>query len=110
MKSMKTGGKYFRKAICLLMCCLILNAPLPKVLALESGNVIDSTGIIGTPTWGDNTIISTDNGAIINWNNFNTSSTQSVTFNQYKDGGLSDLSAVLNRIAPGRFQRSLMVL
>ena len=101
MKGIKIGGKYFRKTICLLTCCLILNTSLPMVMALESGNVIDSSGIIGTPTWGDHTIIDTDHGAIINWNNFNTSSGQIVQFRQYLDGSQSDLSAVLNRVSSG---------
>lgn len=83
------------------MCCLIINVPLPKVMALESGNVIDSTGIIGTPTWGDHTIIETDHGAIINWNNFNTISGQIVEFRQYLDGSQNEMSAVLNRINSG---------
>jgi len=101
MKGIKIGGKYFRKAICLLMCCLVLNTSLPRVMALESGNIIDSSGIIGTPTWGDHTIIDTDHGAIINWNNFNTSSGQIVEFRQYLDGSQNDMSAVLNRISSG---------
>ncbi len=98
----KLKRQYFRKAIIyFLTCCLILNTSLPAVLALGSGNVINSSGIIGTPTWGDHTIIDTDHGAIINWNNFNTSGTQSVGFNQYKSGILSSSSAVLNRITSG---------
>jgi len=101
MKGIKTGGKYFRKVICLLMCFLIINMSLPKVMALESDNIIDSSGIIGTPTWGDHTIIDTDHGAIINWNNFNTSTGQIVEFRQYLDGSQSDMSAVLNRISSG---------
>ncbi|MBN2594796.1 MAG: tandem-95 repeat protein [Sedimentisphaerales bacterium] len=75
--------------------------PLPRAMALESGNIIDSAGIIGTPTWGDHTIIDTDHGAIINWNNFNTSSGQIVEFRQYLDGSQNDMSAVLNRISSG---------
>jgi len=73
----------------------------PVAMALDSGNVISSDGIIGTPTWGDDTIIDTDHGAIINWNNFDTSSAQSVTFNQYMSDVLSSQSAVLNRISSG---------
>ena len=93
---------YWRKRVsCLLAWCLIMSTSAPAVWALESSNIISQSGIIGTPIWGDNTVIDTDHQAIINWNNFNTSSTQSVTFNQYKDGGLSDLSAVLNRINSG---------
>jgi filamentous hemagglutinin family protein len=95
-------GRNLRKGVsCLLMWFLIISMWGPVVMALESGNVISSDGIIGTPTWGDDTIIDTDHGAIIKWNNFDTSSTQSVTFNQYKSGELSDLSAVLNRISSG---------
>jgi len=70
-------------------------------MALESGDIIDSSGIIGTPIWDDHTIIDTDHGAIINWNNFNTSSGEIVEFRQYLDGSLSDMSAVLNRISSG---------
>jgi filamentous hemagglutinin family protein len=93
---------YWRKGvICLLAWCLTLGTSAPAVWALESGNIISQSGVIGTPTWGDNTVINTDHQAIINWNNFNTSSTQSVTFNQYKSGELSSLSAVLNRISSG---------
>lgn len=79
---------------------LILNTSLPSVFALEGGDVINSTGVINT-SWGNNTVINTNHGAIINWNNFNTSSIQSVTFNQYKNGNLSSNSAVLNRISSG---------
>lgn len=101
MKGIKMGGKYFRKVICLLMCCLILNTSLPKVMALDSGNIIDSSGIIGTPIWDDHTIIETNHGAIINWNNFNTSSGEIVEFRQYLDGSQNDMSAVLNRVSSG---------
>jgi filamentous hemagglutinin family protein len=97
-------GCSWRKGVsCLLAWLLIVGTSAPAVLALESGNIISQSpgGIIGTPTWGDNTVINTDHQAIINWNNFNTSSTQSVTFNQYKSGELSSLSAVLNRISSG---------
>ncbi len=69
-------------------------------MALEPGDVTASTGVIGT-TWGDHTIINTDHGAIIDWSNFNTDSTQSVTFNQYLGGELNSTSAVLNRISGG---------
>ncbi|UCF16068.1 MAG: tandem-95 repeat protein, partial [Phycisphaerales bacterium] len=47
------------------------------------------------------TIIRTDHGAIINWSNFNTSTGQSVTFNQFDGAVLSSQSAVLNRISSG---------
>jgi filamentous hemagglutinin family protein len=93
---------YWSKRVsCLLAWCLIVSMSAPAVWALESGNIISQTGVIGTPTWGDNTVINTDHQAIINWNNFNTSSTQSVTFNQYKSGELNSTSAVLNRISSG---------
>jgi filamentous hemagglutinin family protein len=101
MKGINSGGKHSRKVICLLMCYLILIISLPRATALESGDIIDSSGIIGTPTWGDQTIIETDQGAIINWNNFNTSSGQTVEFQQYLDGSLNDMSAVLNRVSSG---------
>lgn len=101
MKGINSGGKYFRKVICLLMCYLILIISLPKATALESSDIIDSSGVIGSPTWGDHTIIETDQGAIINWNNFDTSSGQIVEFQQYLDGSLNDISAVLNRISSG---------
>jgi len=78
---------------------LIWNAASP-VLALESADVINSSGVLST-TWGDHTIINTSHGAIIDWSNFNTSSTQSVTFNQYLNGNLSAFSTVLNRISSG---------
>ncbi|MEA3225363.1 MAG: Ig-like domain-containing protein, partial [Planctomycetota bacterium] len=93
--------RYFRNAIIyLLTVCLVLNASLPAVFALETANVISSSG--ATPTqWGDHTIINTDHGAIIDWNNFNTSTGQSVTFNQFDGAALSDASAVLNRISSG---------
>jgi filamentous hemagglutinin family protein len=80
---------------------VILNASLPAALALESGNIIGSSGIIGDPTWGDHTIIDTQNGSIIDWNSFNTSGGQSVRFRQYDGANLSDISAVLNRIHSG---------
>ncbi len=99
MEGIKIGGKYFRKVISFMMCCLILNASLPVATALESGDITDSSGIIGTPLWGDHTTIDTDHGAIIDWSNFNTSSGQIVEFRQYLDGDLSNMSAVLNRIS-----------
>jgi filamentous hemagglutinin family protein len=95
-------GRNLRKGVsCLLMWFLIISMAEPVVMALESGNIINQSGIIGTPTWGDDTIIDTDQGANINWNNFDTSSTQSVTFNQYLNEELSSQSAVLNRISSG---------
>jgi len=101
MKGVNSSRKYFKKAICLLMCCLILNTSLPRLMALESGNILDSSGIIGSPVWGDHTILETNHGAIINWNSFNTSSGQIVEFRQYLDGTQSDMSAVLNRVSSG---------
>jgi filamentous hemagglutinin family protein len=88
-----------RKAlIFFLTYCMLFNTSLPVVLALEQANVVSSSGATFTQ-WGDHSIIDTDNGAVINWNNFDTSSTQSVTFNQYIEGSLSSNSAVLNRIS-----------
>jgi len=93
---------YFRGSIIyFLVCFLILNTSLPAVLALESGNIIGSSGIIGDPVWGDHTIIDTQNGAIIDWRNFNTSGSESVRFRQYSGAELSSVSAVLNRISSG---------
>ncbi|MHC4228431.1 MAG: two-partner secretion domain-containing protein, partial [Planctomycetota bacterium] len=93
--------QYLRRClIYFLTWCLVLNTWLPVALALESGNVVNSSGADFT-TWGDHTIIETDHGAIINWNNFNTNAGQSVTFNQNLDGELSSMSAVLNRISSG---------
>ena len=98
-KNMKK--QYLRRClIYLLTWCLILNTWLPVALALESGNIVNSSGADFT-TWGDHTIIETDHGAIINWNNFDTNAGQSVTFNQHLDGELSSMSAVLNRISSG---------
>jgi len=87
--------KYF------LLCPIIVSACLPVAFALEPGNVVSSSGVIGEPTWGDHTVIDTQNGSIINWNDFNTSSGQSVTFHQYDGANLSNFSAVLNRISSG---------
>lgn len=97
----KPRERYFRNAIIyFLTCCLVLNTSLPAVMALEAVDVISSSG--ATPTqWGDHTIINTDHGAIINWNNFNTSTGQSVSFNQFDGATLSNQSAVLNRISSG---------
>lgn len=89
-----------RSLIYFLTWCMVINTTLPLAFALEAVDVTGSSGVIGT-TWGDHTIINTDHGAIINWGNFNTSSTQSITFNQYLNGDLSSVSAVLNRISSG---------
>lgn len=95
-------GCYCKKVVIYFMAySMILNTSLPAVMALEAGDVISQDGVIGSPTWGDNTVIDTDHGAIINWNNFNTDETQSVTFKQYMDGNLNSASAVLNRITSG---------
>ncbi len=89
-----------KAVIYFLTFCLVLNTTLPTAMALEAGDVTNSSG--ATPTqWGDHTIIDTDHGAIINWNNFNTSAGQSVTFNQYDGTVLSEESAVLNRVSSG---------
>lgn len=89
-----------RSLIYFLTWCMVMNTTLPLALGLEAIDVTGSAGVIGT-TWGDHTIINTDHGAIIDWNNFNTSSTQSVEFNQYLGGDLSSVSAVLNRVNSG---------
>jgi len=97
-----SNGNYFRKSIVyFLVCAITLNAFMPAVFALEAGNIVNSSGIIGEPTWGDHTVIDTQNGAIINWNNFNTNSSQTVKFQQYDGTNLSSFSAVLNRISSG---------
>jgi len=93
--------RYYRKTIIyFLTWCLTLNTTLPVVMALESGDLLSSSDATFTQ-WGDHTIIDTDHGAIIDWSNFNTSDTQSVTFNQYLNSELSSSSAVLNRISSG---------
>lgn len=95
-------GCYCKKVVIYFMAfSLIFNTSLPVVMALEAVDVINQEGVSGSPTWGDNTVIDTDHGAIINWSNFNTTETQSVTFNQYMDGILNSASAVLNRVASG---------
>jgi len=89
-----------RVLIYLLTWSLLVNTTLPVALALEAIDVTGSTGVVGRK-WGDHTVIGTDHGAIINWNNFDTNAAQSVTFNQYMNGKLSSTSAVLNRISSG---------
>lgn len=99
MKSVtkKLGWRHLRKAVVyFLTYCMIVNTWLPAAMALEQINMTSASGVIGDPTWGDHTVINTGASAIINWNNFNTSIGQSVTFNQ-----LSSMSAVLNRISSG---------
>jgi len=92
----------FRKStIYFLAFSLVFNALPSAALALEAGNIIDSSGVIGNPTWGDHAIIDTRNGAIINWSNFDTSDSQSVRFRQSDGLAPSSMSAVLNRINSG---------
>lgn len=100
---MRNSNEHYLRSVIIffLGCALIPNASIPVAHALEAGNVIGSSGIIGNPTWGDHTVIDTQNGAIINWNSFNTSGSQSVTFRQYDGAGPSSFSAVLNRISSG---------
>jgi filamentous hemagglutinin family protein len=103
---MKSTGKILkgcsiRRAIAYLMASgLILGTCLPVVLALDATDVINSTGAVPTQ-WGDHTIINTQNGAVINWSNFDTSAGQSVTFNQFLGSIKDSSSAVLNRISSG---------
>lgn len=93
--------RYLTKSLIYLMTwSMLVNSTLPAALALEAIDVSGSIGVIDTK-WGDHTVIGTDHGAIINWNNFDTSTSQSVTFNQYMSGQLSNASAVLNRISSG---------
>ena len=89
-----------------LTCSLILNASLPVAQALGPGDVTGVTGPTGGAVlpagpgpWVDPTII-TENGAIIDWSNFNTVGGETVTFDQrgVLGGGQSPTSAVLNRI------------
>ena len=93
--------RYLSKSlIYFLTWCMVMNTTLPLALALEAVDVTGSAGVIGT-TWGDHTIIDTDHGAIIDWSNFNTNMTQSVTFKQHLNGNLNSVSAVLNRVSSG---------
>jgi len=100
---MKSKRKSFKRRclrrglIYFLLCSVILNTSLPGVMALEVADMVGSTGAVATQ-WGDHTIIDTQHGAIIDWNNFNTGATQSVTFNQYMGSVQSSASAVLNRV------------
>ncbi|MEA3226712.1 MAG: filamentous hemagglutinin N-terminal domain-containing protein, partial [Planctomycetota bacterium] len=89
-----------RGLIYFLTWCMVVNTFLPVAFALEAVDVTGSAGVIGA-TWGDHTIIDTDHGAIIDWKNLNTTSSQSITFNQYLGGDLSSMSAVLNRVNSG---------
>jgi filamentous hemagglutinin family protein len=101
MKSTRKTRKKcsIRRAIAYLLACgLIVGTSLPVVLALDATDVISSTGAVPTQ-WGDHTVIDTQNGAIINWSNFDTSAGQSVTFNQYLGSIKDSSSAVLNRIS-----------
>lgn len=93
-------GRFWKGVIAYgLVWCLVMNTSVPTLLALEATDIIGSSGADFT-AWGDHTIIDTENGSIIDWSNFNTSSGQSVTFNQYDvlGGALDSTSAVLNRI------------
>ncbi|MHC4542387.1 MAG: two-partner secretion domain-containing protein [Planctomycetota bacterium] len=93
--------KLFRITIVyLLIYCLLLNVSLPVLMALGPDDMTGSSGVIDT-TWDDVTTIQTDHGAIIEWSNFDTSSTEGVIFEQYLAGELNSLSAVLNRITSG---------
>jgi len=112
MKSMKRG---LRECLCgkviayVLVCCLTWNTSLPVAKALGPGDVTGVTGPTGGAVlpagpgpWVDPTIV-TENGAIIDWSNFNTVGGETVTFEQYDvlGGSLSATSAVLNRISSG---------
>jgi filamentous hemagglutinin family protein len=109
MKGIVAGGKYFRKAICLLMCYLIINTPLPKVMAGPTGGVVD-TGPTGGGTaeilynqgpFAHTTQVNVDTTrTIINWTSLNTAGgapevRETLAFSQ---GGLTG-SAVLNRVS-----------
>ncbi len=96
----KITKKYYLRQIvaCWLVSCLLFNTTV--VLALEQGNLTGASGLMGA-TWGDDAVLNTANNAILDWSNFDTTATQSVTFNQYLNGVLSSDSAVLNRIASG---------
>ncbi len=103
MKSIRRGfrGFLYRKVIGYgLVCCLVLNTSLPVVLALEAGDMGVNSGVVST-TFGPHTIIDTDHGAIINWNNFDTAGGEIVEFNQLLGGVENSASAVLNRITSG---------
>jgi filamentous hemagglutinin family protein len=94
MRTLKTILKkhYFRKAVIyFLTYCLLINPAV--VFALNNTDLTSSTGL-NSSSWGNDTVLNTANGAILNWNNFNTSAGQSVTFNQ---PGID--AAVLNRIS-----------
>lgn len=101
MKRMRKSlrGHFWKRVISYaLMVCLVMHTSVPTLMALTAGNLDGTpTGVDTTlVTWGDHTIIPADHGAIINWNDFNTTDTQSVTFNQP-----NAFSAVLNRINSG---------
>lgn len=107
------GSHWSRGIAYLLACCALLNVSLSPALALLETDMTGNNGLVAPgATWGDHTVIDTANGAIIDWSNFNTSTTQSVTFNQYDalGGILSEASAVLNRItsaSPTQFNGAL---
>ena len=60
-------GRYFKKAVVyFLTWCMVVNAWLPAVMALEVGDMTGNNGLISPTQWGDHTIIDTGHGAIIN--------------------------------------------
>jgi filamentous hemagglutinin family protein len=68
-----------------------------------------NSGVIST-TFGPHTVIDTDHGAIINWNNFDTGAAEIIEFNQFLGGVEDSASAVLNRITsaiPTQFDGTL---
>ncbi|MHC4119672.1 MAG: Ig-like domain-containing protein [Planctomycetota bacterium] len=103
VKRNRKRAKWRRYIGCLLTCCVLLNATVQVAPALESGDLDPLAGSSGATftQWGDHTIIDTDHGAIINWDNFNTGTDQIVQFRQFMEGVESNMSAVLNRINSG---------
>ncbi|MHC4205840.1 MAG: Ig-like domain-containing protein, partial [Planctomycetota bacterium] len=110
MKRINSGGKYFKKATCLLMCYLILNTSLPVVMAGPTGGVVDTnptngggaaTITYGTGIYGNTTQVDVlTNRTIINWDSLDTLGgdvdvREILSFSQ---GGLTN-SAVLNRVS-----------
>ncbi len=94
--------RHFRNAIIyFLTVCVMFNTWIPAAFALLEENMTGNNGLVGTTSWGPHTIINTDHGAVINWDNFSTAAGESVTFNQFGTSGLSDMSAVLNRVSSG---------
>jgi filamentous hemagglutinin family protein len=102
----KFSNKYYLRQIiaCYLVSCLVFN--IPAVFAVNPADLASSAsgsliGGVGGQTWGNNSVLKTDNGAVLRWNNFNTTTLQSITFQQYKSGSLNSNSAVLNKIISG---------